>query len=159
MSDINLQISATKVNYIHGEPLEIHYEATNNSSDDLFISRDSFTLVKESDTDLKVVIGVNPPGSDLDYQHFDAPQVDQLGAGQTIAVDISVNMPFNDANIDSNDEVNEFEVQVNGDIDLVVVLGYGTTNFKVKEHDPLYEFVAWQQFVTSNKVNIHIDVP
>lgn len=159
MSDIDVQIRTSKVNYPYGEPLEVHYEVTNVSSEDLYISRDMFTLIKESDSELKLVVGVNPPGIRILYFHFTPPETDRLGAGQTMARDISLDMPFFDTEIDANDEVREFEVKLSGDIDFHLQLGYGRTDFQAQEHDPLYEFVAWQQLATSNKVRIHIDAP
>jgi len=159
MTDVTIQLSTPKSKIAHKEPLKVHYEVTNTSSGDVHLVRDNYVLRKQSNTELKVVIGIPPVTVDLDYYRFVQPKTEVLGAGQTRAFDLGLDMPPRDSEIDAKDRLREFEVPLSGDIDLVLELGYGLAPFKVQRQDPLYEFVAWQRFATSNSVRITIAPP
>ena len=159
MADLEIQIRSIKDNYVYGEPLALHCEGWNASQGDLFIVKDRIRKIKESGNTLRVLVGHTKPTVRLGYYEYQPPTLQQLPSGQNMSSEIKLGMPLRESEIGTDDLRHYKEIDLYGDVEVYLVVGYGKTEFCPKTLDAFGKFLSWQHLTTSNRITVQIRSP
>ncbi|TAK67349.1 MAG: hypothetical protein EPO19_11305 [Betaproteobacteria bacterium] len=157
---IPVVLASAKPRYAYGEPLALTYMITNKTSKPIWVVNDPdrVTAWKEGATKMGIVCGETRPGFTAAYFDFRAPILRRLAPGAEVKRQIRIGMPLTTTVVDKG-IASPVQIPLDGDVSVVLNVGYGTGSFKPATADPYGEYLAWQQIADSKPLKLKLSPP
>lgn len=165
-----VEIQSNKQRYAYGETILLDVSVINTDANPVYIAYERVSADRTAQGNLLVTLGQSAPEDEYEYYEYDPPRIRRLGASWFLArwfgwnrwADrIQFGMPPLATVFDSGGNADWSEIDVNGQIEVKLQIGYGDTPFRVDETTParLKRYLDWQQDAKSNAIQVFVEPP
>ena len=156
MADISITATSSRTRYGYGEAIDLSIGVRNSSAAQIFVVSGPPLVWRQSAHRIRVLLGEADPGTAFCYYNYAPPSLHSLGAGENVALSVSIGMPLREGVIDSKGAYSWREIPLARDLVAELQVGYLKHPFAPQTSAAWAEFVDAQQMSNSVELNFHI---